>query len=242
MNALMLALAVRLGGGRVVPVRVLLGAGAGAAIAQMAQGLTRMQSMLVWLPAAMLMMRTAKGKNGCLLADALLFLCASGLVGGMVLALWGATGSLTLAYALAGIAAACIGVCASRKPRHWSEAAHVRVLCRYRGRDAAFDAMIDSGNTLHDYLTRLPVIVLPEETGRKALKIGSRTLRPIFAQTAGGRQRMHVLVPEMIALELNGTPCAVQAVIAFSPQMSSCVPALVPAALLGGLCNSNGGG
>ena len=97
--------------------------------------------------------------------------------------------------------------------------------------------MIDSGNTLRDYLTRLPVIVLPEETGRAALAMDGQPLRPIFAQTAGGRQRMHVLAPDAVALEVDGACHAVQAVIAFSPQMSGCVPALVPAALLGGLWN-----
>lgn len=239
MNALGLALAVRLGGGRVVPVRVLLGAGAGAAIAQMAQGLTRMQSMLVWLPSAMLMMRIARGKRSRLIADALLLLCASGFVGGMVLALWGATGSLALAYALAGIAAVCIGVCTLRKRQAIPQAVQVRILCRYRGRKAAFDAMIDSGNTLRDYLTHLPVIVLPEKNGRAALAMDGRRLRPIFAQTAGGRQRMYVFAPEAVELELDGACHAVRAVIAFSPQMSGCVPALVPASLLGGLWNSN---
>ena len=242
MNALGLALAVRLGGDRIVPVRVLLGAGAGAMIAQMAQGLDRMQAMLLWLPSAMLMMRIAKGKRCRLLADALLLLCAQGLLGGMVLALWGATGSLALAYALGGIAAACTGVCAARKRRKIPQTAQVRVLLRYRGREASFDAMIDSGNTLRDYLTRLPVIVMPEKTGRQALEMDDTPLRPIFAQTAGGRQRMHVLVPEWIALEVDGACRAVQAVVAFSPQMSSSVPALVPALLLGGFWNQNGGG
>lgn len=239
MNALGIMLAVRLGGGRIAPVRVLLASAAGAAIAQMAQGLSHMQTMLLWLPSAMLMMRIARGKRSRLIADALLFLCASGLVGGMVLALWGATGSLTLAYALAGIAAVCIGMCAARKRQEIPQAAHVRVLCRYRGREAAFDAMIDSGNTLRDYLTHLPVIVIPEETGKAALAMDGRRLRPIFAQTAGGRQRMCVFAPEQVELELEDTCHTVQAVIAFSPQMSGCVPALVPASLLGGLWNSN---
>ena len=99
--------------------------------------------------------------------------------------------------------------------------------------------MIDSGNTLRDYLTHLPVIVIPEETGKRALELDGLSLRPIFAQTAGGRQRMHVFAPERIELELDGAWHAVQAVIAFSPQMSGCVPALVPASLLGGLWNSN---
>ena len=151
MNALMLTLAVRLGGGRLMPVRMLLAAAAGAAIAQMAQGLARVQTMQLWLPTTMLMMRIAKGKHCRLIADALLLLCAAGLAGGMVLALWGATGSLALAYALAGIAAVCIGMCAVRKRQAIPQAAPVRILCRYRGREAAFDAMIDSGNIPSQY-------------------------------------------------------------------------------------------
>ena len=232
MNALMLALAVRLGGGRFNPVRVLLGAAAGAAIARAASGLSRMQALLVWLPTAMLMMRIARGRaSRSLLGDALLLLCAAGLAGGMVLSLWGATGSLAAAYALGGIAAIAIGLCASRTGRAERNVKRARIICTYRGKRAAFDAMIDSGNTLRDYLTQLPVIVIPERSGRKALELGGAPLRPIFAQTAGGRQQMAVFSPQEIVLELDGSSISVQAVIALSPGMNEDVPALVPAPL-----------
>jgi len=237
MNALMLTLAVRFGGMRIQPLRVLSGAAAGAAIACAAGRLSRLHAALVWLPAAMIMMRITLGKTGRrhALAHALLLLCAAGLVGGMVLSFWGATGSLALAYGMSAIAAAGVGVCVMREKRHARDTARVRIVCTYRGKTAAFDAMIDSGNTLRDYLTHLPVIVLPERTGIEALELSNTPLRPIFAQTAGGRQKMDVLAPEKIVLEKDGRRHAVRAVIALSPQMSESVPALVPAALLGSL-------
>jgi len=133
------------------------------------------------------------------------------------------------------LAAAGIGLCAARTRRSVHESMRVQLLCTYRGKEAAFEAMIDSGNTLVDYLTHLPVIVLPERTGIEALELSNTPLRPIFAQTAGGRQKMDVLAPEKIVLEKDGRRHAVRAVIALSPQMSESVPALVPAALLGSL-------
>ncbi len=231
MNTLMLSLAVRLGGGGFSLARVLLGAAAGAAIARAAGGLSRIQAMLVWLPAAMIMMRIARGKSArrSLLADALLLFCAAGLLGGMVLCFLGATGSLAMAYALGGVAAIGIGHCAARAKRTKSGTERVRIICTYRGKRAAFCAMIDSGNTLRDYLTHLPVIVMAEQTARDALDFDDMPLRPIFAQTASGRQRMYVFAPEKIELELGGISQSVQAVIALSPGMSADVPALVPA-------------
>lgn len=241
MNTLMLSLAIRLGGGRISLARVLLGAGAGAAIARAAGGLSRMQTMLVWLPAAMIMMRIARGKNArrSLMADAMLFFCAAGLLGGMVLCFLGATGSPALAYALGGIAAIAIGHCGARARQAKRSTERVRIICTYRGKRAAFCAMIDSGNTLRDYLTHLPVIVMAERTARDALDFDDMPLRPIFAQTAGGRQRMDVFAPEKIELELGGVSRSVQAVIALSPGMSADVPALVPALITGGEWNIN---
>lgn len=240
MNALMLTLAVRLSGGRIELLRVLLGAAAGALAAQAARGVPRVAGMMLWLPAAMLMMRIAKGKRSRMLRDALMLLCAAGLVGGMVLALWSATGSLFGAYALGTAAAAAIGVHAART-RETAQRA-VRVRCTYHGHTAEFDAMIDSGNTLRDYLTHLPVIVMAEQNVRSALGLEQQPMRPIFAQTAGGRQRMELLAPEEIMLELDGIKAQVQAMIALSPQMSASVPALVPAALIDSCWNSDRGG
>lgn len=240
MNTLMLTLAVRFGKGRINPVRVMLGAVCGAAIARASGGLSRLQAMLLWLPTAMIMMRIAMGKSRNLPAQTLLLICASGLVGGMVLCFMGATGSLAAAYALGILAAVAAGFCAAKTRR--TNAARVRVICVYRGRRAAFEAMIDSGNTLVDYLTHLPVIVIPEKTGYEALGLEDAVLRPIFAQTAGGRQRMAVLAPQEVTLELDGIGHGVQAVIALSPGMDPATPALVPAALEHDNWNSNRGG
>jgi len=244
MNALMITLAFRMGSWKIVPLRIIAGALAGAAIAQAAAGLPRWQGMLLWLPAAMMMMHIAQSRTACrsMLAGAVLLMCAAGLVGGIVLALWGAMGSLAAAYLLGGFVSAVIGICAGRTRRAAQEAQYVRLICTCCGRSAAFDAMIDSGNTLRDYLTHLPVIVLPERTGRGKLNLSDLPLRPIFAQTAGGRQKMYVLAPETITLEIDGEHHVVQAVFALSPQMSESIPALVPASLLGGLRNSNRGG
>ena len=187
MNALMLLLALRFGSWRIELKRVLLGALAGAAIALAAARQPAWNRSLLWLPAAVVMMRIAQGRAAkrYLLAGAMLLICAAGLVGGIILALWGATGSLLAAYLLSG--AVCIGICAAHTRRTVQEPMHVRMLCSYRGKNAVFEAMIDSGNTLRDYLTHLPVIVLPEKTGRHALNLADFPLRPIFAQTAGGR-------------------------------------------------------
>lgn len=239
MNALVLALALRLAGIRIVPARVILGALAGAVIACLAKGLPRIQAMLMWLPAAMVMMRIAQGGGSSkrMLVNALLLACAAGFVGGMVLALWGATGSLEIAYALGIIASGCIGLCAVR--RRAQVHGCVRVVCTYRGKRAVLEAMIDSGNTLRDYLTHLPVIVIPEESARRALALEDTPMRPIFAQTAGGRQQMRVLPLQGIELEMDGMRQSIRAVIALSPRMSPSVPALVPDTLLGEARNSN---
>ena len=108
----------------------------------------------------------------------------------------------------------------------------MRLVCLYRGKTASFDAMVDSGNTLRDYLTRLPVIVMPEAAGRRRFHLGDAPLRPIFADTAGGRQMMGVLAPQDISVEADGRRRTVRAVVALSPGMREGAPALVPASLM----------
>jgi len=240
-DALMLALAVRLGGGRIRPYRVLAGALTGAALAALARRLAlgRGQALLLWLPAALTMTAIAWGSMRQCIRHALLLFCAAGLLGGMVLSLWGATGSLWAAYALGGAAAAAAGWCAVRAGHAVQDVQTARMICAYRGHRAVFEAMIDSGNTLRDYLTHRPVIVIAEHAGRKALHIEDTPLRPIFAQTAGGRQRMSVFSPQEIVLEADGMLWRVQAVIALSPQLPADTPALVPASLLGGHTGEN---
>ena len=161
-----------------------------------------------------------------------LLLSAAGLLGGVVLALDGATGSLMTAYALGGVCTLWIAV-SSLKARRASQAVRrVRLVCLYRGKTASFDAMVDSGNTLRDYLTRLPVIVMPEAAGRRRFHLGDAPLRPIFADTAGGRQMMGVLAPQDISVEADGRRRTVRAVVALSPGMREGAPALVPASLM----------
>ena len=125
-----------------------------------------------------------------------------------------------------------MGTCAVRTRCAAQAAARARVAFTYRGRRADFEAMIDTGNTLRDYLTHLPVIVLPQSAARRRLRLGDMQFRPIFAQTAGGRQRMSVFSPQEIELECHGINRRVCAVIALSPQMNGDAPALVPAALM----------
>jgi len=95
---------------------------------------------------------------------------------------------------------------------------------------AEFDAIIDSGNTLRDYLTHRSVIVLPDGA-REALGLCGVALRPIFADTAGGRQMMDCFMPEETLLIIGGKTICVRAAAAFSPGLREDAPALVPSAL-----------
>ena len=236
MNAAMLLMAVRLAGGKVRPWRVLTAALSGALLAQAARGLSldRGQAAVLWLPAAAGMMVLACGRPAIRhpVRYGALLLSAAGLLGGVVLALDGATGSLRTAYALGGVCTLCIALRALSVRRAVQTDRPVRVICRAFGRTASFDAMIDSGNTLRDYLTHLPVIVLPEGTGRSRLQLGDTPLRPIFADTAGGRQMMSVLAPQEISVETADCRRAVRAVVALSPGLRDGAPALVPALLM----------
>ena len=236
MNAAMLLMAVRLAGGKVRPWRMLTAALSGALLAQAARGLSldRGQATVLWLPAAAGMMAIACGRPVLRhpVRYGALLLSAAGLLGGVVLALDGATGSLMTAYALGGVCTLWIAA-SSLKTRRAAQAVHrVRLVCLYRGETASFDAIIDSGNTLRDYLTRLPVIVMPEAAGRRRFHLGDVPLRPIFADTAGGRQMMGVLAPQEISVEADGRRRAVRAVLALSPGMREGTPALVPSSLM----------
>ena len=236
LDALAVALAVRLCGGRIRPLGVGAAAIAGALVAQMAavRTLPRGQAACLWLPTAMGMMLLAGGRRALRrpVRCGLLLLCAEGLLGGTVLSLYGATGSLPLAYALGGACTLAVAANAVRARRTARDVRGARVVCRYRGQTAAFDAMIDSGNTLRDYLTHLPVIVVPETAGRRRLRLGESVLRPIFADTAGGRQMMGVLAPQEIRIKTEESQRVVRALVALSPGMAEETPALVPAALM----------
>lgn len=236
MNAAMLLMAVHLAGGAVRPWRVLTAALSGALLAQAARGLSlgRGQAAALWLPAAAGMMAIACGRSAVRhpVHYGALLLSAAGLLGGVMLALDGATGSLMTAYALGGVCTLWIAVSSLKTRRAAQAVRRVRLVCLYRGETASFDAMVDSGNTLRDYLTRLPVIVMPEAAGRRHFRLGDAPLRPIFADTAGGRQMMSVLTPQEISVEADGRRRTVRAVVALSPGMREGAPALVPSSLM----------
>ena len=110
----------------------------------------------------------------------------------------------------------------------------VQIACSYRGRAVRFEAIIDSGNTLRDYLTHYPVIVMPKSVGSRLFRLEGEALRPIFADTAGGRQMMDVFIPDETSLTAGGKSSRIDAAVAFSDALSKEAPALVPASLLDG--------
>ena len=89
-----------------------------------------------------------------------------------------------------------------------------------------------SGNCLRDYLTHRPVIVMPQARGYRLFGLENTPLRPIFADTAGGRQMMLCLTPEATILDNGQTKRAVEALLALSPGLGGNAPALLPASLL----------
>ena len=232
MDVLTLAVALRLAGRRIRPVRVLLGALLGTLCSMLVQGLslTRVQGAALWLPVAGAMMLVAGGDRRRPFRGALLVMSAAGLLGGLVLALASALGSLPMAYALAITCALGSAAYASRQNRIARGEARVRI--RFRGRQAVFAALMDSGNGLCDYLTHRPVIVLPEEDGREGLGLADAALRPIVAQTAGGQQMMWCFLPDEAIVLRGGERTAVQAAVALSPGLSPGTAALVPPTLM----------
>ena len=236
MDAAMLMIAARLDGRWVRPWRLLLGAltGAGCAWLARALALSQGQTAALWLPAAYLMQLAAQGRRGVLhpVRCVCLLLCAAGLLGGTLTALAGATESLVKAYALGGAMMTGMTVCLFRARHTTLDVRRAEVICRKDGRTARFEAMIDSGNTLRDYLTHRPVIVLAEKTGRRLLGLEDAVLRPIFADTAGGRQMMAVFVPQETVILLDGKRRRVLSAVALSGALSEDAPALVPASLL----------
>ena len=234
-NTLCLCMALRLMDRRVRPLRVAAAAllGAGIACAARSFGQSGPKAALTWLPAALLMARVACGRGRTALRGALLLLAAEGLLGGTVLALCGATGSLAAAWGVGAAAFLCMALFMLRARRAARDVARTRFTCTVHGRTASFDAIIDSGNGLRDYLTHRPVVVLPETSARRALALGEDALlRPILADTAGGRQMMGCLTPERAALRAQGKWIPARCVLALSPGLSPDAPALVPMALL----------
>lgn len=230
-NALCLCMALRMMDRRVHPARVAAAAALGAGLACASRG-PGLHSALLWLPVALIMARVACGP-GRMLRGALLLLASEGLLGGTVLALRGATGSLAAAWIIGAAAAAVMALSACRARRAAQDVTRARFLCTVHGRTASFDAIIDSGNGLRDYLTHRPVVVLPEAAARARLRLGGDALlRPILADTAGGRQMMGCLTPERAEILMQGSRRPARCVVALSPGLAPEAPALVPAALL----------
>ena len=238
MDAAMLMIAARLDGRWLRPWRLLLGAltGAGCAWLARALALSQGQTAALWLPAAYLMQLAAQGRRSALhpVRCVCLLLCAAGLLGGTLTALASATESLVSAYALGGAMMTAMIACLLRARRAAEDVRRARIVCRYRGKTARFEAMIDSGNTLRDYLTHRPVIVMPEGRGRRLFGLESDMLRLIFADTAGGRQMMTVFVPQETMLESGGQMRRVCAAVALCGGLSESTPALVPVSLMEG--------
>ncbi|MDO5377408.1 MAG: sigma-E processing peptidase SpoIIGA [Clostridia bacterium] len=235
MDMLALAMALRLEGRRIRPWRLALGAALGAAGAKGISllSLPRVQAAALWIPLAFAMRLAADG--GALarpVRGTLVLLAAFGLLGGVISALYGALGTLAPAYAL-GLGVAVLSAASSiRSRRAAGDAERLRIALRFRGREAEFEAIADSGNCLRDYLTHRPVIVLPETEGRRKLALDDAPLRPIFADTAGGRQMMGCFTPELAAVVTDRGRRSLQAAVALSPGLGGDAPALVPGALL----------
>ncbi len=238
LDMLSLAMALRLEGQRIRPGCLALGAALGAAGARGISllPLTRAQAALFWLPLAFAMRLAAVGRAALLrpVRGTLVLLAAFGLLGGVMQALYGALGSLPLSYALGLSAAALSAASAIRARRAAGDVQRLRIALRFRGREAEFEAIADSGNCLRDYLTHRPVIVLPEAEGRRRLALGDMPLRPIFADTAGGRQMMGCFTPDDAAVVTRQGRRRLAAAVALTPGLSGDAPALVPDTLLSG--------
>ncbi len=219
---------------RIRPVFVFFAAlvGAFAALAAKVARLSRGAEALLWLPIALFMMRVAAGREGRLrrvIGRAAALLACEGFLGGVVLALYGATGSLLAAHVLSIGCAGAVFVSARRSAAAYGDVHRVRVTCRMGERTLSFDAIVDSGNSLRDYLTHRPVIVA---AAAEKSRLGDARTRLIFADTAGGRQMMQLIIPDSVEIAIGRRTRQARAALAFSPAMGKDMPALVPASLL----------
>ena len=232
LDGVMVALALRLGGARASARRIALAALTGAAAARLCAGFPRWMQTLLWLPIAMGMMAAACGRAVKPFRAAALLLSAAGLMGGTMQALSGAAGSKEKGLLLGVLAVLLLTAAMVRAARTRRDVQTIRVRMTYRGRRTEFPAMVDSGNCLRDYLTHRPVIVMPQKQGNRLFALEGAPLRPIFADTAGGRQMMLCFVPEETILCDGENQWAVEAMLALSPGLGGNAPALLPASLL----------
>lgn len=231
-DAMGIALALRLAGRHVRPVRIVAGAAAGTLAAVLTRGLSHGQAALLWLPTAAAMMALGGGREMLMrpLRSAMLLFGAMGLLGGTLQALLGATGSLPAAYALAACAVPVMAACLRRARRTGGRSGTLLLRFSYLDKRFSLRGIADSGNTLRDYLTHRPIVVFSMEDGRRMGLSGRGRL--LSADTAGGRQMMLCFTPQTLELSIGGTWRRVSAAVALSPGLRRGSPALIPQALI----------
>lgn len=226
-----LLLAERLMRIRAKPARLLFAALLGGvyALAAAFEGSLR---LLVWaLPMGLLLSLTAFGRAGLRAFPGLMAgsLFLSGGLGFGLRREWPKAGILLL------IAAAGLVLSFLLARGRIAPAERLTILIAYRGRSAALPAFRDSGNTLFDPLTGLPVMVLPFQGVRSLLPEGTdprelstlpRGFRLIRVRTAAGEKTLMCFHPERVLLRSGKRACCVDAVAAVSafPEKKALLP------------------
>ncbi|MBR5226163.1 MAG: sigma-E processing peptidase SpoIIGA, partial [Clostridia bacterium] len=213
-NALALMMALCMLNSRIRAGSIFFAAFSGAAAAFFASiaHFSRFGSMLLWLPVSVMMMRLAAGREEAIIRSfrrAAVLLACEGFLGGVVLALYGATGSLPAAHFISAAFTAAVFV-GTMKEKEAALDRRVRIICRFAGQSVSFDAVVDTGNTLRDYLTQRPVIVAGQKQLDAVRAIGIH-MRLIAADTAGGRRLMQMAMPEETIVETGGNRFRVEA-------------------------------
>lgn len=230
-NALCLCMMLRLTGGSIRLKNVASGAVFGALMACALRGarVERTLQMAFWLPTALGMARLAAGRWS-FRAAFVLFACA-GLLGGTVYAVSSTVDSLWAGWLLGALAACLAAAHTLRAKRAACDVTRAIVTVTIHGCSTSFDGIIDSGNCLRDYLTHRPVVVLPEAAKARFGLMGT-AIRPIFADTAGGRLMMDCITAEQMQIRSGGQVRDVRASAAFSPGLAGGALALIPASLM----------
>ena len=232
-NSLCIAMMLRITENRRRGVRVIFAAltGALAAYGVRQLGFSRGLEALCWLLVAIVITFAALGRVS--LRAALVLLACEGFLGGTVYALYGALGTKAAAWGVGAVFAFVMSASAIRARTAAADVHTVRIRITADTHTAEFEALVDSGNCLRDYLTHRAVIVLPE-AAKEALGLIGAPLRPIFADTAGGRQMMDCFTPRGVWIVRHGQVTQANACVAFSPGLTKHAPALLPQSLLKG--------
>ena len=222
MDMLILRLACALCGRPCKPLRVAAFAVAGACYAGLAQLYPCAGHWLnCMLCMALLSLAVPNGKSVRQYGRAVLFtLMSTFLVGGMLFALqyafYGRIGALPVRCALVG---GCAAAWLPRLLRGWKGEPIQKLCVAFGGVVYSLDAQWDTGNTLIEPVSGIPVIVADIPALTPYAKI------PIPASTVYGKGMLYALKPD--ALTLDGVP--VEAVLALSAQGLRC--ALIPPAI-----------